>query len=224
MRHGQASFGKENYDNLSHLGLIQSKRLNEYLQKESLKFDLCITGKLIRHQQTKENTIKDIISNNYEELEIDILNEFPESLWKKIAQQLSEEDKEFARISQRVLQIEKKSKLFFKLAERIIVEWKKGRTPEGEESYQNFRNRVLTFPELLEKKSKKSKSIIVFSSGTPISILLSYYSKIPEKYELNWLTSLWNTSLSILQLRKDNSYFSTINSIPHLDKEERSLI
>ena len=34
VRHGQASFGKENYDQLSELGVEQSKKLGEYLQKE----------------------------------------------------------------------------------------------------------------------------------------------------------------------------------------------
>lgn len=224
VRHGQASFGKESYDNLSDLGILQSKKLNEYFKKEGLIFDLCITGNLLRHRQTKDHSIEGMLTETVEIIETDFLNEFPESLWKKIAHDISLEDKNFAILLTRVMQQDKKTRLFFKIAERIILEWVGGRTPVGEESYKSFRERTLRFPGLLTEKIRRAKLGIVFSSGTPISILLSHYAGIPEDRELNWLTYIWNTSLSVLQIRNDKAFFSQINSIPHLSKKERSLI
>ena len=58
IRHGQASFGSENYDNLSELGHKQSKLLGLYLTKIGIDFDRIVSGTLNRQQQTCQNIIK----------------------------------------------------------------------------------------------------------------------------------------------------------------------
>ena len=52
VRHGQASFGADDYDQLSALGRRQSVRLGEYLRGKGLTFDAVLTGTLRRHAQT----------------------------------------------------------------------------------------------------------------------------------------------------------------------------
>ena len=52
VRHGQASFGAADYDNLSELGHRQSVRLGEYWRERGMTFDAVITGTLKRHRQT----------------------------------------------------------------------------------------------------------------------------------------------------------------------------
>jgi broad specificity phosphatase PhoE len=52
IRHGQASFGAEDYDNLSELGRKQAQQLGAYFKQKNLQFDAVITGTLRRHTQT----------------------------------------------------------------------------------------------------------------------------------------------------------------------------
>jgi broad specificity phosphatase PhoE len=52
VRHGQASFGADDYDQLSELGSRQSVRLGEYLAEKGLQFEAVYTGSLKRHIQT----------------------------------------------------------------------------------------------------------------------------------------------------------------------------
>ena len=52
IRHGQASFGEKNYDNLSKKGVKQSIVLGKKLLKQKISFDKTIIGPLKRHQQT----------------------------------------------------------------------------------------------------------------------------------------------------------------------------
>ena len=52
IRHGQASFGEKNYDNLSKKGVKQSIVLGKKLLKNSISFDQTIIGPLNRHKQT----------------------------------------------------------------------------------------------------------------------------------------------------------------------------
>ncbi|NBR82040.1 MAG: histidine phosphatase family protein, partial [Betaproteobacteria bacterium] len=49
VRHGQASFGAANYDQLSTVGELQSARLGAYLAQQSLRFDAVYHGSLQRH-------------------------------------------------------------------------------------------------------------------------------------------------------------------------------
>jgi broad specificity phosphatase PhoE len=48
VRHGQASFGADDYDQLSARGHQQSVRLGAYFAQQGLRFDALITGTLKR--------------------------------------------------------------------------------------------------------------------------------------------------------------------------------
>ena len=61
VRHGQASFGKKDYDNLSEIGEKQSFLLGEHFKKLKLNFDKIYVGTLKRQIQTSEQILK-----NYE--------------------------------------------------------------------------------------------------------------------------------------------------------------
>jgi len=52
VRHGQASFGADDYDKLSELGWRQSRWLGEYFAERGAAFDCVVLGSLRRHAQT----------------------------------------------------------------------------------------------------------------------------------------------------------------------------
>ena len=52
VRHGQASFGADDYDKLSELGWRQSRWLGEYFAERGATFDRVIRGSLRRHAET----------------------------------------------------------------------------------------------------------------------------------------------------------------------------
>ncbi|MDP2256404.1 MAG: histidine phosphatase family protein [Polaromonas sp.] len=52
VRHGQASFGADDYDLLSPLGQQQAVRLGEYFKYKGLTFEAALTGTLTRQRQT----------------------------------------------------------------------------------------------------------------------------------------------------------------------------
>lgn len=54
VRHGQASFGSEDYDALSPLGFEQSRLLGENLAARNLAVDTIIGGAMRRHRETAE--------------------------------------------------------------------------------------------------------------------------------------------------------------------------
>ena len=64
VRHGQASFGAEDYDNLSPKGIQQSIELGKALAKQQSIFDHVIVGPHRRHMQTFEGIKKGYNSKN----------------------------------------------------------------------------------------------------------------------------------------------------------------
>ena len=75
VRHGQASFGAADYDQLSPLGQQQSVRLGAYFREKGLRFDSALTGTLRRQQQTYAG-IREGGGFDLEALEWPGLNEF----------------------------------------------------------------------------------------------------------------------------------------------------
>ncbi len=57
IRHGQASFGAENYDVLSPVGIRQSQVLGAYLAELGLSFDRCVSGELMRQKDTAQHVL-----------------------------------------------------------------------------------------------------------------------------------------------------------------------
>ena len=75
VRHGQASFGAEDYDQLSALGRQQAVRLGEHWRARGLGFDAVITGTLRRHTQTLEG-IAEGLQTTPNALQLPGLNEY----------------------------------------------------------------------------------------------------------------------------------------------------
>lgn len=57
IRHGQASFGSDNYDQLSELGYRQAKLLGSHLVQQEVEFNHFYAGSLARQQQTANGVI-----------------------------------------------------------------------------------------------------------------------------------------------------------------------
>src|SRR5207248_7120980 len=54
VRHAQASFLSQNYDQLSALGQTQARLLGEYWSQRNVFFDRVCTGPALRHRQTAQ--------------------------------------------------------------------------------------------------------------------------------------------------------------------------
>lgn len=58
IRHGQASFGADDYDVLSPIGVRQAEILGQHLVELGISFDRCIAGDLRRQQHTATSALE----------------------------------------------------------------------------------------------------------------------------------------------------------------------
>ena len=63
IRHGQASFGKKNYDKLSELGHLQARLLGKFFKEEGFTFDKFFSGNMSRQLETLREITQDTEPN-----------------------------------------------------------------------------------------------------------------------------------------------------------------
>lgn len=227
VRHGQASFMKNNYDQLSPLGYEQANELGTYLTSKQLQFDIAWMGALQRHKETYEGIVE-TYNNQFDftfpEINIDkTLNEHQGAeIFNKLLPELVEEQpalklamvhkgKDDPEVRKGIL------KLFF----QSLKKWAKGKLYlDGYESFVDFKARCQQVYQMLLEGMEGKKSGIVISSGGAIGVLTGLLLGVSDEkiMELNW--QVINTSVTEFQYNKGQFYLKSFNSIPHLTEKK----
>lgn len=223
IRHGQASFGAENYDVLSPLGLRQSLVLGDYLGELGIRFDRCISGELNRQQDTARATLDSLFKRcdgAVPNLEINgAFNEFPaDEVIRAHMPDLLEVEPNALHILRNAADHRGE---FQRLFSYVIRRWVSGEhEKEGLESWQGFVERVEAGLKRLLLEAKQTDRVAVFTSGGTITALLQLIIGVPpiKAFELNW--QIVNTSLSQLKFRAEEVTLASFNSRAHLDLQK----
>ena len=170
IRHGQASFGRSNYDELSEKGIIQSSVLGNFFKKTQTKFDKVYSGSLERQVKTSafaleamgEKCRKNEINEGFNEYNhMDLIN---------AALDYSFEQKGVF-VDLEVLAGDRK--LFQNFFSKAVENWIKGEfSGSGIQTYENYCEQVLNAFEKISQTNEKNSKIAVFTSGGPISVIL----------------------------------------------------
>ncbi|EAY29090.1 histidine phosphatase family protein [Microscilla marina] len=221
VRHGQASFMKSNYDQLSDLGKTQANHLGEYLANTGLQFDIAWQGDLQRHRQTSEGIIEKYAhSAGFPEVftNADFNEHQGASIFNKILPQLMADAPELkGAMEQKGKTDPEVRKSILKLFFQSLKKWAKGELGlEGYESFVDFKARCQrAYQTLLDGMEGKSSGIVISSGGT-IGVLTGLLLGISDEkmMELNW--QVMNTSFTEFQYNKGQFYLKSFNNIPHL--------
>ena len=211
VRHGQASFGADDYDQLSELGLRQSVRLGEYLGEKGLQFEAIYTGSLKRHTQTYAGIQTGLAT---------LAPQAPATVWPG----LNEYDGEavIRAISPKPLERPTTPELYrahFRLLRDGLTQWMNGViSPQGMPTYDGFVHGVTSALDHIRKHHPGN--VLVVSSGGPISTAVGHLlGTSPEtSIELNY--SIRNSSLTEFTFTPKRHTLLTYNTLPHLDRAE----
>ncbi|MFM6991528.1 MAG: histidine phosphatase family protein [Rhodoferax sp.] len=205
VRHGQASFGAEDYDQLSDLGVRQSKRLGEYFASRNLIFDAVITGGLRRHTQTWNGIAQ---GGNYEAQPLvwPGLNEYDsEAVIKAIHPQPLEKPN-----SPEVY------RAHFRLLRDGLTQWMNGVvSPAGMPSYPDFVHGVTSA--LDHVRTRCNGNVLMVSSGGPISTIMGHLLGTTPETTVELNMRIRNSSVTELAFNPKRHMLVTYNTLPHLD-------
>jgi len=218
IRHGQASFGADNYDVLSPTGIRQSQVLGEHLSRLGKGFDRCVAGGLRRQQHTAETTLAQLVSAGLPvpELEIDAgFDEFDaEAVIRGLLPAMLPDEPDALQVMRNAAQNRAEFQRLFAL---IIGRWLDGsHDPAGLKSWVDFVAQVEAALQRLLKRANAGERIAVFTSGGTITALLHLITKMPaqQAFALNW--QIVNTSLNHLRFRGSDVTLASFNNHAHL--------
>lgn len=218
IRHGQASFGADDYDVLSPTGIRQAELLGQHLAELGVSFDRCLSGDLRRQQHTANSALEQFaaVGVPVPVLEIDsAFNEFDaDAVIRALLPAMLEDEPQALDILRNAAQNRAEFQRIFAL---IIERWLAGTydTP-GLESWLGFVERVQAGLHRLLEHADNTQKIAVFTSGGTITALLHLITQMPARqaFELNW--QIVNTSLNLLKFRGREVALASFNSHAHL--------
>jgi broad specificity phosphatase PhoE len=205
VRHGQASFGADDYDQLSPLGARQSVRLGEYFAQKGLQFEAVITGSLRRHAQTWQG-IAEGLKMTLEPLVLPGLNEY---------------DSEAVIGAIHPHKLEKPTspeqyRHHFRLLRDGLKAWMDGTvSPRGMTDYSGFVQGVTSA--LDHVRQSHAGNVLIVSSGGPISTAVGHVLGTSPETTIELNLRIRNSSVTEFAFTPKRHMLVTYNTLPHLD-------
>ncbi len=208
VRHGQASFGEADYDNLSELGRRQSTRLGQYFKRRRLAFDMVIRGSLRRHAQTWE-AIAQGAGFDLEPMVWAGLDEYDSEAVVKAIHPAPLETPSTPELY----------KQHFRLLRDGLRQWMSGATqPHAMQDYPSFVQGVLGALDLV--RASNCSNVLIVSSGGPISTAVGQLlgTSAEATIELNF--RIRNTSITEFSFNPKRHVLLSFNHLPHLEEPD----
>jgi len=207
VRHGQASFGAADYDNLSELGQRQSVRLGEYFAGKGLQFDAVITGTLKRHAQTWAG-IAQGAGLSLEPLLWPGLNEYDSEAVIKAIHPMALEKPDTPALYRH----------HFRLLRDGLTQWMNGVvSPHGMPSYDAFAQGVSSALEHVRKNH--TGNVLIVSSGGPISTAVGHVLGTSPETTIELNLRIRNSAVTEFAFTPKRHVLLTFNTLPHLDAQ-----
>lgn len=227
VRHSQASFLSDNYDQLSPLGEAQARMLGEYWARRKMVFDRVCTGPAIRHRRTAQMVGEEYRKIGLAHAEPVVMQEFGEFQGEEVLaqslQQLLGSDrkiKELHEEMQRAANEREKRANFQRLFEAVISMWVNGEiSPQNVEPWHEFCTRVNRGLSVFLADSRKGESSVIFTSGGPLGVAVqrALHLSARDTLRVAWMSR--NCAFSEFLFSGSRLTLSSFNSFPHLDDD-----
>jgi broad specificity phosphatase PhoE len=211
VRHGQASFGADDYDKLSQRGWDQCRRLGEHLAAHGRRFDKVLTGGLRRHRESLAGIVQGHAQASLwpEAQVLPGLDEYqPEALIRAI----HPEPLRRATSPEEVRQ-------HFRLLREALLAWMSGQTqPEGMPDYAHFSAGVAEA--LAVARQHAAGEVLIVSSGGPISVAVGQVLSLAPAAVVELNLRLRNSAVTEFSASSQRHGLVSFNSLPHLSTPE----
>lgn len=211
VRHGQASFGADDYDQLSARGREQAVRLGEHWRERGMVFDAVITGTLRRHTQTLEG-IAEGLQATPEVLQMPGLNEYDSHAL-------------IAAIHPQPLPRPDTPELYrhhFRLLCDALAQWMAGViSPQGMPSWNEFSAGVRAALDHV-RQHHVGHNVLLVSSGGPISTAVGQVLGTAPEVTIALNMRIRNSAVTEFSISPKRLMLQTFNTLPHLHALEHA--
>jgi len=220
IRHGQASFGQENYDQLSELGQRQATHLGNVLAKRLPNFDAVCLGTMLRHQQTANNCLE-AFEQVFEQTDAVFDDGWNEYDHQDILRQYKPEFITSESMMEYIAEQPNPKQAFEYDFNGAIDRWIAGENDQDYvESWGAFTSRVHQALKTTLDGNLDKKCIAVFTSGGPISLVTQHLLGVPQEkiMQMNW--TLLNCGVTKLVSTGSRLFVASLNEHTHFEGAE----
>ncbi len=220
VRHAQASFGADDYDQLSALGLRQSRLLGEWLRERGEQPTRVLSGPLRRHRQTAEACL-DALGLD---APIEVVDDLRELDHVEI---LARHDARFAdpaALRANLAAEADPERAFQTVFLGALQRWIGGGHDDYAESWVQFRQRCRDALMQLLARTGSGDSLWVFTSGGPIAAILQQVLDVPDARLLDLTGTLVNCGVTRLRRHGDRARLDVYNAREHLDRHAEPIL
>lgn len=224
IRHGQASFHGNNYDQLSEVGHRQAQALADWLLQVDEQIDAVYVGTKRRQQETHAGVATKLASAGRSLPPVCVLPALDEVKFETIVRTLLKErhtdHEELQRLGREYLSVndaEEKPRAFTRLAQAVAHVWLDETDPiSGSELWPEFRQRVLAGCAKIRAEVGSGKTVAVFTSAGPISAIVQQALGCDSPTTIRMWWKLANASLTELLFTESQLTLKSYNALPHL--------
>ena len=223
VRHGQASFDSDDYDQLSDLGRQQAQLLGKHWADQRLRIDVVYTGPRVRQKQSA-----DFAGIYYQQAGLEwpepiMLKDLDEydlnGLFKCFAPRLASVDPEFARLQEIYRSSsgqQNRLRDFQRMFEVLLHHWQIAEPTEDVESWPSFQERVKRVIRYIQEHSEHGSRVVIFSSGGFIGGVVQEALNVSNQKALDLSWRIRNSSLTEFLYSRERFSLDSFNMIPHL--------
>lgn len=218
IRHGQASFGAGDYDQLSTLGTEQAGVLGRALAARGVTPDLVVCGELRRHRQTAQGCLAAMpLAAQWQE----------DPAWNEYDHEMMIEAyrprfRDKALMMAELAATPNPRRAFQDIFAESMKRWISGEhDADYAETWRGFCDRVETGVQRLRETLGRSKTALVFTSGGPITAVVRERLALTDLHaaQLNW--TLANAAVTKLIYSERGLYLSSFNEHAHFEHDSR---
>lgn len=211
IRHGQASFGAENYDSLSELGKDQCHRLGVWWRERDHVPARVLVGPMLRHRQSVEA----FLSGYERPLELVSLDGLAEFDHENVLEVYRPDFADKAVIANFLATTRRPRQAFHQIFTEAVHRWHDGRFDgEYKESWPHFKARVLA---AFDQLRSAGGDALVFTSGGVVSVMVQKVLSLTDANCFAINATIHNSSVTRLLYRADETSLHSLNSTAHLD-------
>ncbi|WP_296224116.1 histidine phosphatase family protein [Ralstonia sp. UBA689] len=211
VRHGQASFGAANYDQLSERGEQQGFWLGEYFAQQNIAFDRVICGTLRRHEQTVDAILRGMGRAGLDYEQHAGLNEYD---FQGLFAALGDDHPELTRLATGSMRDH------YRALRQVLHLWSedkiRGPVPE---TWAQFQRRVAEARAVIQ--GGNGQRVLAVSSGGPIAVTAQQVLAAPAASAIALNLQIRNCSIAQYFFNAESFHLATFNGIPHLDSPQR---
>jgi broad specificity phosphatase PhoE len=223
IRHGQASFGADDYDALSGLGHEQARVLGRALAARGVKPGLVLRGSMRRHEETLAGILEGlgtsvpaVVDPGWDEFDFQHVVEVHRPAYRDRAAMMAE-----------LSVAERPDRAFQQVFDAATARWSSGGFDhEYAESFAGFRERVAGALARTAELLRAHRDVLAVSSGGPIALVSAQLTAGLDAPAAVWAAFnrvSVNTGVTKVIAGRSGLSLSTFNEHTHVESEARLL-